>query len=184
MSTISSADSSTYSTNASTSTTLASVLAASKVTYSEDEVTLSEEVQELLDELLYKENLSYVTTEAEKDFDSVSKLLPTGEAFDDMLDWLGSLLDEDAVSYNFGSFESDEYDRNAYQKDPELYAELWNNLYDHFTELMTDLDINDDGAMRREVLDNESVSNELLSRFTSSFSDETNELLAYFSIIV
>ncbi len=172
-----------YSTSASVSTTLSSTLTASQESaYSEDEVTLSEEVQELLEEIRYKANMTYVTTDAEKAFDTVSKLLPSSETFDDMLDWLSAQLEDDD-SFSFSFLEDNDYDRNAYQKDPEKYAEMWNNIYDDFSSLMEELGLTDD-SMRREVLDNDTVSAELMSRLTSSFSDDTNELLEYFSISI
>ncbi len=169
----------------STSTSLSSLFAnatAKEKTYSEDAVTLSDEAIELLEELRYKENQTYVLTENQKDFDAVSKALPATEGFDDMLDWLSSqAIEDDTFSL---SSASDDIDRNIYEKDPKKYAQLWENMYNHFSELMDTLGLADDDTMKREVLSNEDVSLELMNRFTSSFSDETNELLNYFNIVV
>ncbi len=149
-------------------------------TYSEDAVTLSDEAIELLDELRYKENQTYVLTENQRQFDKVSKALPATDGFDDMLNWLSTLGEDD--TFTIGG--DDEINRNVYEKDPEKYADLWTNMYNHFSELMDTLGLANDDTMKREVLSNESVSAELLSRFTSSFSEETNTLLTYFNITV
>ncbi len=169
---------------ASSTTTSASSLVSGLVkekTYSEDEVDISVEAQELIDELRYKENLSYIRTENEYAFDKVSKKLPATEGFDDMLEWLSSIEVEEGFS--LGGTVGDP-NRNIYEKDPEKYAELWGNMYNHFTDLMETLGLDNDDTMKREVLSTESVAPELLMRFTSSFSQETNELLTYFNITV
>ncbi len=181
MSNISVLDPNSPSTSTSVSSLFASATAEEK-TYSEDAVTLSDEALELLDELRYKENQTYILTENQRLFDQVSKALPATESFDDMLNWLSSLGEDDAV-FTLGSVD-DDLNRNVYEKDPDKYAELWSNMYNHFTELMDTLGLSGDTTMQREVMSNESVSTELLYRFTSSFSDDTNSLLSYFNITV
>ncbi len=146
-----------------------------------DSVTLSDEAIELLDELRYKENLSSIKTENEYYFDKASKKLPNTEEFTDMLNWLSSQkVDE---GFKFGESDS-VVNRDAYEKDPVKYAEMWTNMYNHFDELMTDLGLNKDDTMMREVLANDDVQLELMTRFKNSFSDRTNSLLSYFNITV
>ncbi len=170
-----------------TSTSASSLLGASgskageALTYSEDEVRLSDEAIELLDELRYKENLSKITTENQRLFDRVSKALPATEGFNDMLNWLSTFTTEEGFS--FGGDMSDD-NRNIYEKDPEKYADMWGNMYNHFTDLMDTLGLADDEVMMREVLAEEEVSSELMMRFKDSFSEDTNELLSYFHITV
>ncbi len=151
------------------------------LSYSEDEVRLSEEAMELLDELRYKENLSKITTENQRLFDRVSKALPATESFNDMLDWLTTLAPDEG--FTIGG-DMSENNRNIYEKDPEKYADMWGNMYNHFSDLMETLGIADDEVMMREVLSEESVSAELMMRFKDSFSEETNELLSFFNITV
>ncbi len=155
---------------------------AEEKTYSEDAVTISDEAIELLEELRFKENQTYVLTENQKAFDRVSKALPATDGFDDMLTWLSEQTGEDSLS--IGNGVEDEYNRNVYEKDPDKYADLWSNMYNHFSDLMESLGLANDETMKREVLSNEDVSLELMTRFKSSFSDETNELLTYFNIEV
>ncbi len=167
------------------STSLATVLSSSAVTPEEDvtadAVLISDEAIELLNELRYKENLTAITNENQLLFDKVSKKLPATEEFTDMLNWLSSQKVEESFSIGGDVGESN---RDAYEKDPTKYADLWNNLYNHFGDLMESLGIDDDETMMREVLANEGVQLELVNRFKSSFDEETNSLLSYFNITV
>ncbi len=165
------------------STSLSSVFSGTSSTsdsVASDSVTISEEAIELLDELRYKQNLTTIKTESELYFDKASKRLPNTEEFTDMLNWLSSQQSDEG--FTFGE-SSDSVNRDAYEKDPEKYAELWTNLYDHFGTLMSDLGLDQDDTMMREVLDNEDVQLELMTRFKSSFSDRTNTLLGFFNIV-
>ncbi len=146
-----------------------------------DSVTLSDEAIELLDELRYKENLSSIKTESEYYFDKASKKLPNTEEFTDMLNWLSSQKADEG--FTFGE-SSSVINRDAYEKDPVKYAEMWTNMYNHFGDLMSDLGLDKDDTMMREVLSNDSVQLELMTRFKNSFSDRTNSLLSYFNITV
>ncbi len=172
-----------YASSTSTTTTASSLMSGliEEKSYAEDEVDISIEAQELIDELRYKENLSQVRTENEYYFDKVSKKLPATEGFSDMLEWLSSQEVEESFSMNGDVGDAN---RNIYEKDPEKYAELWNNMYNHFNDLMDSLGLANDDTMMREVLSEESVAPELMMRFTSSFSEDTNELLTYFNITV
>ncbi len=181
MSNISSLDSSNTSLTTSVNSVFQSGSSAENKSYNEDQVTLSDEAIELMEELRYKENQTYVYTENQRLFDRVSKALPATESFEDMLNWLGTFQEEDS---NFTIGESGDINRNVYEKDPEKYADLWSNMYNHFTELMDTLGLAGDTTMQREVMSNETVAAELMDRFTSSFSDETNGLLTYFNITV
>ncbi len=169
----------------STSTSLGTVLSSSAIQPEEDpaadSVLISEEAIELLNELRYKENLTRITTENQLLFDKVSKKLPATEEFTDMLNWLSSQKQDEVFSLNGDVGESN---RDAYEKDPTKYAELWNNLYNDFGGLMETLGLDSDDTMMREVLANEDVQLELMTRFKSSFSEETNSLLSYFNITV
>ncbi len=166
-------------------TSLGTVLSSSAVTPesdpTEDAVLISDEAIELLNELRYKENLTSITNENQMLFDKVSKKLPATEEFTDMLNWL-TTQGVDEVFTIGGTI--GEPNRDAYEKDPTKYAELWNNLYNHFGSLMETLGLEDNDTMMREVLANEDVQLELMNRFKSSFSEETNSLLTYFNITV
>ncbi len=167
------------------STNLTTVLSSSAVSTDDDPaadaVLISDEAIELLNELTYKENQSSIKTENEFIFDKVSKKLPATDGFTDMLEWLSSQKEE--ASFSIGGDIGDS-NRDAYEKDPYKYAELWNNLYNDFSGLMETLGLDGDDTMMREVLANEDVQLELMSRFKTSFSDETNSLLSYFNIVV
>ena len=168
------------------SSDLASMLANKKGAKKEDEnkefdsVTLSDEALELLDELRYKENLTKITNENQLIFDKVSKKLPATEGFMDMLNWISAQSGEEESFFSVDG----EIDRNVYEKDPEKYAELWSNMYNHFGSLMETLGLDQDETMMREVLANEKVQVELIDRFKESFDDDTNSLLTYFNITV
>ncbi len=181
MSNISSLDPNSPSINTSVNSVFSSANSDTK-SYNEDQVTLSDEAVELLDELQYKANQSHVLTENQRMFDRVSKALPATEGFQDMLNWLSD-QQEDSEFLNIGAA-GDEINRNVYEKDPEKYAELWSNMYNHFTDLMDSLGLAGDSTMQREVMSNEQVSEELMHRFTTSFSDDTNSLLSFFNITV
>ncbi len=174
-------DSNSALTSTSVNSVFSSGSSAENKSYNEDQVTLSDEAIELLEELRYKENQTYVYTENQRLFDRVSKALPATESFDDMLNWLTQYQEEDT---NFSLGDSGDINRNVYEKDPEKYADLWSNMYNHFTELMDTLGLAGDTTMQREVMSNEDVAGALMERFTSSFSDETNNLLSYFNITV
>ncbi len=181
MSNISSLDSNNSLTSTSVNSVFQSGSSAENKSYNEDQVTLSDEAIELLEELRYKENQTYVYTENQRMFDKVSKALPATESFEDMLNWLSEYQEEDT---NFTIGEMGEINRNVYEKDPEKYAELWSNMYNHFTDLMDSLGLASDTTMQREVMSNDEVAGALMDRFTSSFSDETTGLLSYFNITV
>ncbi len=167
------------------STDVGTVLSSSAKTVDKDvtadAVLISDEAIELLNELRYKENLSSITTENQRLFDQVSKKLPATEEFTDMLNWLSSQKEDEGFSIGG---ELGDINRDAYEKDPSKYADLWNNLYNHFDSLMESLGLNEDETMMREVLSNESVQLELVTRFKQNFDDETNALLTYFNITV
>ncbi len=146
-----------------------------------DAVTLSDEAIELLEELRYKENLTTITTDSEYYFDKASKRLPATEEFTDMLNWLSSQQDE--AVFTIGG-DDGIVNRDVYEKDPHKYAEMWTNLYNHFGTLMEDLGLDGEDSMMREVLANDDVQLELMTRFKSSFDDRTNSLLSYFNITV
>ncbi len=167
--------------NTNIGTVLSSSAVAPEKDNTADAVLISDEAIELLNELRYKENLTSITNENQLLFDKVSKKLPATEEFTDMLNWLSSQKIEEAFSLN-GNV--GEINRDAYEKDPAKYAELWNNLYNDFNGLMETLGLDDDDTMMREVLANEDVQMELMNRFKSTFSEETNELLNYFNITV
>lgn len=150
--------------------------------FSEDRVSLSQEAMELMTELRYKKNLRTIKTYNEVSFDRVSKALPATEGFNDMLAWLGSTSKKKSSA--IGNKGPEEPDRNVYQKDPKKYAEMWLNMYEHYTATMKDLGLDKEASMQRQVLDNESVSEELMRRFTSRFDAETSSLLSYFNITI
>ncbi len=169
----------------SASASLDSILSSSSATEekspTEDAVTLTDEAMELLDELRYKENLSTITTESEYYFDRASKKLPSTEEFTDMLNWLAS--QQNGEGFTFGE-DDGVVNRDAYTKDPVKYAELWTNMYNHFGDLMESLGLDSDDTMMREVLSNDSVQLELMTRFKNSFGERTQSLLSYFNITV
>ncbi len=172
-----------YSSAASTSveSLLSSSSASAEDSPTADAVTLSDEAIELLEELRYKENLSHITTDSEYLFDKASKRLPSTEEFTDMLNWLSSQQAEQV--FTIGG-DDGIVNRNAYEKDPTKYAELWTNLYNHFNGLMESLGLDGEDSMMREVLANDDVQLELMTRYKNSFDDRTNSLLSFFNITV
>lgn len=151
-----------------------------KSTYSEDKVSISQEAKELTDELRYKKNLTYVTTEQDISFDKVATALPSSSGFKGMLDWLGSIK----TSTSFTMNKESDPDRNVYMKDAKKYATMWENMYEHFDKTLSDLGITQQSEQYQEIISDQQISNNLLYKFSSTLDSETKSLLGYFNIQV
>lgn len=151
-----------------------------KSSYSEDKVTISQEAKELTEELRYKKNLTYVTTERDISFDKVATSLPSSSGFKGMLDWLGSVKTNTSYTLKTDA----DPDRNVYMKDPKKYASMWENMYEHFDKTLGELGITQESEQYREIVGDQRVSNNLLYKFASTLDSETKSLLGYFNIQV
>ena len=151
-----------------------------KAAYTEDRVSISEEAKELTNELRYKKNLQYVTSEQDASFDKVAKALPSSSGFQGMLEWLSS----GKKTTSFSLKATEEADRNVYMKDPKKYAQMWENMYEHFDKTLSGLGITQESETYKEIVRDERVSGNLLYKFTSTLDAETKSMLGYFNIQV
>lgn len=166
-----------------TSSSASSLLQSSKnkkiAVYSDDVVNISQEAQELIEELRAKRNRNYVTNEQEASFARVANALPSSEIFSDMLDWLAAWAKADKTNFAVTDVEPD---RNAYLKNPQKYADLWKGLYENYTTTMEKLGLNPSYSAHRTVLSDSRVLYKVRSAFTTNMNSDTKNLLSFFNI--